>query len=100
MAIEPAMRPLLVGIRVDSGSCFAEVKSSTKSGVPAKHDQGCYAGLFKSMKKGDISLDEIVAEARNKDNGSADEGVIYALNLLDQKPRSHPNWFATMARAK
>ncbi len=52
------------------------------------------------MKKCDISLDEIVAEARNKDNGSADEGVIYALNLLDQKPRSHPNWFAAMARAK
>ena len=26
-----------------------------------------------------LELDEIVAEARNKDTGSADEGVIYAL---------------------
>jgi hypothetical protein len=32
-----------------------------------------------------LQLDEILAEARNKATNSPDDGVIYALNLLDQK---------------
>ncbi len=46
---------------------FAEVKSSVKSQTPAKHDAGCFADLFTSMKKyesGDLDFDLTAARDR------------------------------------